>query len=60
MSKLGARLAIGAIQTSHQVENRTNRIYEAGVGVKQELSTLRLRRQARWFAGGNMRDLQFG
>ena len=40
--------------------NRTNRIYEAGVGVKQKMSELCFGRQARLVAGGNIRNLKFG
>ena len=37
-----------------------NRIYEAGVGVKQKMSELCFGRQARLVAGGNIRNLKFG
>jgi hypothetical protein len=36
-----------------------NRIYEAGVGVKQKINELRFGRQARLVAGGNVRVLKF-
>ena len=36
-----------------------NRVYEAGVGVKQKMSKLRPGRQARRVAGDNLRDLKF-
>jgi len=37
-----------------------DRIYEAGVGVKQKMSELCFGRQARLVAGGNIRNLKFG
>jgi len=40
--------------------DRKNRIYEAGVGVKQKMSELCFGRQARLVAGGNIRNLKFG
>ena len=39
--------------------NRTNRIYEAGVGVKQKMSELCPGRQARVVAGDKLGDSSF-
>jgi hypothetical protein len=33
----------------YQIRNRENRIYEAGVGVKQKINELRFGRQADWW-----------
>jgi len=40
-------------------ENRKDRIYEAGVGVKQKMSELRFGRQARLVAGDKLGDSSF-
>ncbi len=41
-------------------EKSQNRIYEAALGVKRNLSRLRPGCHTRWVAGGNVRDLKFG
>jgi len=47
------------IFSGSELENRKNRIYEAGVGVKQKMSELCPGRQARVVAGDKLGDSSF-
>jgi len=51
-----ANRVITCQQRNGVVENRTNRIYEAGVGVKQKMKKLCLCRQASMIAGDKFGD----